>query len=125
MARHVTAEVRTVYRSARGVKLTKHAAYIAAAKKLIADRCSRWDDEREAAVTATDHNGDTVVSEGYWPCTKDGPYHCRFHTWPVTDTVYVGHGEYIERTVPEVAYYRRVLDRLVRFLKYVDGKAKG
>jgi hypothetical protein len=116
MKPHVTAETRTVYRSARGTKLTRHAAYVAAAKALIADRCKARNDAIEAAHTATDAQGETVVS---WEtvnaksCDKSGPEEsrCRFHTWPESEDGY---------SDPPVSYYRRVLDRLVPFLKYVD-----
>ncbi len=116
--RHVTAETRTVYRSARGVKLTKHAAYIAAAKKLIADRCAGWDEARLAAVTADDHEGDPVVAESYYGCAKTGPYQCRFHTVTPPTQSYPDY----EPTGGGMLYYVRVLPRLVRFLKYVDGR---
>lgn len=107
---HVTAEVRTVYRSARGVKLTKHAAYIAAAKKLIADRCAAWDEARENAWA--ERNAAALA-----PCRKEGPYTCRIHTF--TKYEQIGPEDFTEGGM---LYYRRLLPRLVRFLKYVDGR---
>lgn len=104
-APHVTVETRRVYRSARGCKLTRHAAYIAAAKQLIADWCADWSATRCAKV------------EGYAWCTEDNP--CRFHKRYEAESY-----DYEGQPIGEVgmAYYTRVLPRLVRFLKYVDSR---
>lgn len=119
MTPHVRTETRKVYVSVRGTKLTKHAAYIAAAKDAIARRCRRWDDERLEAVTSTDTDGYAVSSESYEPCSKDGPYQCRFHARHTQRTDLTGMGHYDDEPIG-MAYYRRVLPRLVRFLKFVD-----
>lgn len=115
---HVVAEVRTVYRSARGVKLTKHAAYIAAAKKMIADRCAAWNELRMRGA-----RGDSVSRDSE-PCCQGSTHKCRFHTWPEHEAEVIYHPEGVEhrRVRDEVPYYRRVLDRLVRFLKHVDAR---
>jgi hypothetical protein len=120
---HVTTETRTVYRSVRGAKLTRHAAYIAAAKALIAARCAKWNDEREDGYTSTDHNGNRVVSENAnaQPCSTVSDYKCRFHSKHYRIVDMTGQGHMAEE--PQgMLHYRRVLDRLVRFLKYVDAK---
>ncbi len=111
---HVRSEMRRVYISARGTKLTKHAAYIAAAKHLILKRCHAWDAARLAAVTSTDAQGNEAVSESYEPCEKGGRYQCRFHER--TEAVYT----YYEETDGGMLYYRKVLARLMRFLRFVD-----
>lgn len=102
---HVTAEVRTVYRSVRGCKLTRHAAYIAAAKALIAKGCeAEWHNRFQAS------GGNTGL------CDKEGKYQCRFHKIaPLRPDDPDDPGGTME-------HYRRVLPRLVRFLKFVDGR---
>lgn len=95
---HVRVETRKVYVSARGPKLTRHAAYVAAAKKMIADRCARWNDER-------------ALSE--W-CNRHGAHRCRLHA---RSEKLAPDGEPIEAGM---LYYVRVKSRLVRFLKFVD-----
>jgi hypothetical protein len=98
---HVRSEMRRVYRSARGCKLTKHAAYIAAAKQLIADRCAAMDQARDDAEI----------------CAKGSAYQCRFHKRYEPESYdYEGQPE----GPTGMAYYVRVLPRLVRFLKFVD-----
>jgi hypothetical protein len=121
-ALHVRTETRKVYVSARGTKLTKHAAYIAAAKKLIADRCMRWNTEREAAVTSTDCNGATVVSESFEECDRHSEYKCRFHA--IVEMRFDHEGQPVDDS-GRMAYWHRVLPRLVRFLKYVDRARTG
>ena len=114
MTAHVTTEVRTVYRSARGVKLTKHAAYIAAAKKLIADRCDEWNARRvelERLAPATGLHTDDDLEQ----CSKGSSYKCRIHTRSGPDSLREDDGEGLG-----LEYYNRLLPRLVRFLKYVD-----
>lgn len=106
---HVTSEVRTVYRSVRGCKLTKHAAYIAAAKALIADACHEdWGLRMENRVDG-----------GLYPpsCDKHGEYQCRFHKLspPVHEATDDPDGGGMD-------YYVKVLPRLVRFLKFVDAR---
>lgn len=110
---HVTVETRRVYRSARGCKLTKHAAYIAAAKHLIAQKCAlltlRYNEARAA---------DGLPDDG-WDCDKEGRFQCVFHA---RHERFLQNGDsadfYVEDAGP--VYYLRVLPRLVRFLKFVD-----
>jgi hypothetical protein len=124
MSAHVTTETRTVFRSARGWRLTKHAAYVGAAKHLIAQACSRNDAKRWDQWMARCDDSGHFDSETPKACAKDSGYQCRFHKF--TQTVYGspdyddGHVEVLEPG--GMLYYRRVLGRLVRFLKFVDGR---
>ena len=104
---HVRVETRKVYVSARGTKLTKHAAYIAAAKKLIAARC----DCRRPGL---------CHPEQAEPCDCDA-HTCRFHEQHTQTVDMTGMGHFAEEPIGMV-HYRRVLTRLVRFLKFVDAR---
>ena len=95
---HVRVEMRKVYVSARGAKLTKHAAYIHAAKDLIAKACKC----ERAEYNATG-------------CTYPGST-CIYHEKTTVADSGDGCGPDGERMV----YYDRVRKRLIRFLKYVD-----
>lgn len=117
-ALHVRTETRKVYVSARGTKLTKHAAYIAAAKELVARRCAAIARKRMNAIPP-----EQLEENGFEFCDKNGAYQCRFHrkhTGPV-EVDYDGYSGTVEGDIG-MAYYCRVLPRLVRFLKYVDRK---
>lgn len=104
---HVVVETRRVYRSARGCKLTKHAAYIAAAKHLIAKACDC-------------HRGDSqpCIEGQYCDCDSET---CRFHERDIRLVSNFPDHEPIEVDNGPV-YYLRVLPRLVRFLKFVDSR---
>lgn len=120
---HVTSETRTVYRSARGWRLTRHAAYVGAAKVLIAKRCSALDSARLGRwMAACEERRDWELPQP-GPCDKDGDWQCRFHKR--TEAVYSepGYEGDVDLLVEGgMLHYRRVLDRLVRFLKFVDGR---
>lgn len=105
---HVRVETRKVYVSPRGTKLTKHSAYIAAAKVLIANRCAALDAKAPEMEI----------------CRKEGPYQCRFHRRH-TGPVEVDYGDYWTTVEGDIgmAHYCKVLPRLVRFLKFVDARA--
>lgn len=103
---HVRTEMRRVWISARGARLTKHAAYVAAAKHLIALKCEC-------------EHGEQCIPDGH-PCTCNDVV-CRFHekhTRFVSDFPNVEPKEVDDGMV----YYVRVRDRLVRFLKFVDAR---
>lgn len=104
---HVTVEMRRVYRSARGRKLSRHAAYVDAAKELIARACERWGEARFGRD-----------EYGFAWCSPDKP--CRFHKKHECEE-YGYDGEPIGDV--GMLYYVRVKTRLVRFLKHVDRRA--
>lgn len=85
---HVRVETREVYVSARGARLTKRAAYNAAANALIGEVC------------------DCATAEcGAQPGCRCQHETCRFHE-------------------DDGTLYDRVHPRLVRFLKFVDGRTQ-
>ncbi len=93
-APHVRVEMRRVYVSARGAKLTKHAAYVGAAKHLIAEKCGCIHEPR------TDTYGGYSFDCHYRaPCCNDAETCTHAFRMPV---------------------FCKVLPRLVRFLKFVD-----
>lgn len=103
---HVRVETRKVYVSVRGAKFTKHAAYVGAAKALIAKAC------RE------------VCDAMGFDCWRAEDPKCRFHKRHEASAVYLGHGEWSEEG-GGMEYYAKVLPRLVRFLKFVDARGDG
>jgi len=123
---HVTATTRTVYRGTRAArdkwKLTRHAAYVAVAKGMIAARCKAMNDVITESWLAQCDAAEVWV-EGPHTCGAElngkVAYRCRYHTvyeWRAPDDP-VGGG---------MEYYAKVRDRLTRFLKFVDanrGKA--
>lgn len=104
---HVTVETRRVYRSVRGCKLTRHAAYVGAAKELIAQACSKWS---EASFGKDEY--------GFAWCDAENP--CRFHRKHECEE-YSYDGEPIGDV--GMTYYAKVKPRLVRFLKFVDSRS--
>ncbi len=107
---HVRVETRKVYISARGPKLTRHSAYMGAAKKLIADKCTVLTDAERKRLDAFDPERFHGTS-----CEKDGDWQCRFHE---QTEVYVED----ELNGNSMVHYCRVLTRLTRFLKFVDSR---
>lgn len=88
---HVRVETRTVYVSPRGARFSKRAAYVLAAKSLIARNCE---------------------------CNDELGTRCRFHAWCCADRDGpYGEGCGCEFRLP---YYMRVKPRLARFLAFVD-----
>jgi hypothetical protein len=92
---HVRSEMRRVYVSARGARLTKHAAYIGAAKALLKKACTCEYDETNYVSTCRFHERDTRWVSNF----------------PNSEPIEEDHG---------LVYYHRVMPRLVRFLKFVD-----
>jgi hypothetical protein len=115
---HVTVEMRPVYRSVRGTKLTKHAAYIGAAKALIADRCSLLTQKECAIRPPVIVDGEEFGAAVF--CERKGPWSCRFHY--ETGATCAWDGE--PNDDGGMRYYMRVLPRLVRYLKFVDSKGE-
>jgi hypothetical protein len=113
---HVTVEMRPVYRSVRGTKLTKHAAYIGAAKGLIANGCAKATEKARAKLPAEVVDGEEF--EAVLFCERHGKWSCRFHHH--TNPTCAWDGE--PRDDGGMRYYLRVLPRLVRYLKFVDAK---
>jgi len=94
---HVRVETRRVFVSPRGARLTKHAAYVHAAKALIAAKC-QCESEPEVNYHAT----------------------CRFHEPCCTDREgNYGQGCGHEHYMP---HYVRVRRRLIGFLKFIDAR---
>ena len=124
---HVRTETRTVYVSARGAKLTKHAAYVAAAKKMIADRCRAENDAREADAFRLGLT-DAQIARGWEPCFAGGAsyegssYKCRFHE---RDSAFRQVGDEVEPHEIDLGmtYYVKVKNRLIDFLKFIDARS--
>ena len=87
---HVTSETRTIYRSARGWKLQRHAAYVGAAKTLITAKC------RE------------LRGDGSAKCENQ----CRFHELaPYDPTAEVGGMVYYVKWLPRLIRFLKFVDR--------------
>jgi hypothetical protein len=119
---HVRSELRRVYFGGEKHKLTRHAAYVAAAKRMIALACAAVSEKRTARwlaeCEAAQDWGHTRQPER---CDKGSAFKCRFHEQHDSELDYDG-----QPLGPVgMVHYVRVLPRLVRFLKYVDKAANG
>ena len=121
----VVSETRTVYRGAavaqRKWKLTRHAAYVAVAKAMIANRCNAMDLKIEEAWGAECDEAKGWVPGPYTCGTgvEENKTPCRFHKQYPSRPCGT-YGEEVEGGGME--YYAKVRDRLVRFLKFLDAR---